>query len=404
MTAALKSIVEAAQDGAESRRAAKPVASTSAWPPALDLEALSEKEPHPPRSIMEGLPIGYPTGSFGHGGAGKSQIELFRAVCIAAGRPCWGLNVERRRVMFLSCEDRADVLHWRLTRICRYLGITLANLHGWLEAIDLVGRDSLLFATDPRTGNSLTAAYGILAERIHQSGIEVLFADGISDTYGDSEIARGPVKRFINSLLALIPPDSGAVVLIGHVNRATAGNGATTEGYSGSTAWHNSCRARWYLYPEIEQGEDNARARRTGKLILELQKSNHGEIGTSIEFAWDDDAHLFIGQVTAASLFDVRHQQREEQRGILLALQACTRAAIVVPAATTGRRTAYHVLTAQAACPDSLRSGKPAVRRFWREIEALRAMGHVRDDSIRRADRHYTATLALTPEGLRACG
>lgn len=392
---------QARHNGAEVLAAAP---ATTSWPPPLDLAALATREPEAPRSIMEGVPIGYATGTFGHGGAGKSQIELMRAVCIAAGVPFCGFEVQRRRVMFLSCEDRADVLHWRLTRICRHLGVSLASLRGWMEVVDLVGFDALLYATDPRTGYSITSAYGVLAERIRQHGTEMLIVDGIADTYGDSENARGPVKRFINSMLALIPPATGALILVGHVNRMTAANAQTSEGYSGSTSWHNSCRARWYLYPQTDEDEDGQRCQRTGKLIFELQKSNHGEVGTQIEFSWDNDAHLFIGQTTGLSHFDRMQQQREEQRDILLALRDCTQASITVPAATTGQRTAYHVLMAQTAFPDSLRSGKPSVRRFWREIEALRAMRYVRDDSIRRADRHYTATLTLTPEGLRACG
>lgn len=368
------------------------------WPASLDLETLAEREPQAPQSIMEGVPCGYATGTFGHGGAGKSQIELLRAVCIAAGVPFCGLNIERRRVLFISCEDRADILHWRLTRICAHLGVNLAGLRGWLEIIDLVGRDSILFAPDPRTGHALTMAYGILAERMREYASEVLVLDGITDTFGGNENARGDVKHFVNMLLALIPADTGALILIGHVNKATAGGG-DGEGYSGSTAWHNSARARWYLYPETNQGDDSERIERTGKLIFELQKSNHGEVGAQIEFEWDDDAHLFIGRAKSETTFDRRHQDREERRGALGALRACA----TVPAATTGRRTAYHVLSARPEFPESLRQGKAGIRRFWRHIEELRAMGYVCESSIRRADRHYVATLELTPEGLRAC-
>lgn len=306
--------------------------------------------------------------------------------------------------MFLSCEDRANVLHWRLTRICRHLAIDLANLRGWLHVVDLVGHDALLYATDPRTGNSITPAYGILAERIREQQIEVLIADGTADTYGDSENARGPVKRFINSLLGLIPAETGALILIGHVNRVTAANNITTEGYSGSTAWHNSCRARWYLYQQSEQGDDSQQSRRTGRLIFEVQKSNHGEIGTQIEFEWDADAHLFVGRQVANSLFDLRHQQREERRGILRAFSACATDAVIVPAALTGQRTAYHVLSVQPLFPESLRGGgKPKTRRFWRHIEELRQMRAIAESVYRRTNRHEGSQLVLTPEGLRQC-
>ena len=67
---------------------------------------------------MQGLPIGYLSLLAGHGGVGKTSIAKYLAACIGAGRPFFGLPVERRRVLYLSCEDRADVLHWRLARIC----------------------------------------------------------------------------------------------------------------------------------------------------------------------------------------------------------------------------------------------------------------------------------------------
>ena len=107
-----------------------------------------------------------------------------------------------------------------------------------------------------------------------------------------------------------------------------------------------------------------------------------------------------LGMVT----FDPKHQdraERAERNGVMRAFAACAAASIAVPAATTGRRTAYHVLSAQPDFPETLR-GTPGV--FWRQIDKLRATGAVRDSSIRRADRHYVATLEATTEGARACG
>jgi RecA-family ATPase len=45
-------------------------------------------------------------------------------VCIALGIPFFGIETARRRVFYLSCEDRESVLHWRLAHICSYLGVT----------------------------------------------------------------------------------------------------------------------------------------------------------------------------------------------------------------------------------------------------------------------------------------
>ncbi len=378
----------------------------AAWPHPLNLAALAESEPKPPKFIIaDWLPAGYATLLAGHGGVGKSTIALHLAVCIAAGLPFFGLNVGRRRVLYLSCEDRENVLHWRLSRICSHLAVNLASLSNWLNVVDLVGHGAVLWERDPRTGYTVTAAYGQLAQRMEEHHAEVLIVDGVSDTFAGGENVRHEVKRFINALVALIPQDKGAVLLVGHIAKPNASGAQTTEGYSGSTAWHNSVRARWYLYPETAQSDDSNQSDRTGDLILELQKSNMGRTDRSMRFAWDDQTHLFLGrEVIARTAPDRAHRDRVERAGVLAALKLCAAAtpAIIIPAATTGRRTAFHALSACREFPDSLR-GRQSVRRFWRHIEALRHMGWVTEASYRRANRHFIAQLMLSSEGMRQC-
>lgn len=369
------------------------------WPAAIDLESLAEREPERPKFIInDWLPVGYATLLAGHGGVGKSGIALNLSVCIAAGIPFFGLETQRRRVLYLSCEDRESVLHWRLTRICTHVGIQLAALRGWLEIVDLVGHDVVLWERNQQTGNTLTPAFGRLEERMEEYQSELLVVDGISDTFAGNENARTEVKRYVNGLVSLIPEDSGAVLLVGHIAKPSAANSSTSEGYSGSTGWHNSARARWYLYPETTQAEDGERER-TGTLTLELQKSNLGRTDQEMKFSWDDSAHMFTGRRTeAASQIERSIKDRVEREGILAALRACATATpqVDVPAATTGRRTAFHVLSIRPEFPDSLKPGRKAeMKRFWRQIEELRAMGNIRDASITRADRHKVQVLEL---------
>lgn len=378
-------------------------AAKHSWPAPLDLAALSGHEPRQPQFIVpDFIPAGYATLLAGHGGVGKSAIALYLAVCIALGLLWAGVACAARCVLYLSCEDREGVLHWRLDRICRHLGISLAELAGRLFILDLVGHDSILWDRDPKTGYTVTPGYGQLCEHMQRSGAEVLFVDGITDTYAGSNATASEVKRYVNALVGLVPPDTGAAVLLGHVSRPTAANSVTTEGYGGTTGWHNAVRSRMYLYPETEQADDAGRPERTGRLLLELQKSNLGRIDRAISWRWDDDAHLFLPEA-APTEFDRQHQSREERRGILLALKACMAASIIVPAAMSGPRTSYIALRDRPEFPQSMRSGKPAVRRFWREIEALRQLKQVDEESYERSNRHKALKLVLTQEGLRQC-
>lgn len=371
------------------------------WPEPLDMLALHRTAPVPPGHIIDPLiPKDCVTLYSGHGGAGKSTVSGLQAVCTAVGQAFAGYATEKHIVLYVSCEDREAIMHWRLKHICDYLGVTIADLHGKLHVLDMVGHDAVLWRHDPKEGGKTTNAYAQLQDVIKATGASVIYLDGVADVYGGNENDRGQVKQFVNALTALIPA-GGALVLIGHTNKATATAATSNEGYSGSTAWHNSARSRLVHYPETDSDDDHG-AIRTGRMILEQQKANHAEAGARIVWTWDSSAHLFVPE-SAPMHVDRKHQADEERRGILLAMRSCAIGEIPVPAATTGRRTAFHVLAAQPAFADSMRSGKPAVRRFWREMEQLRAIKLITEGSIRRADRHLLRTYELTPEGMRVC-
>jgi hypothetical protein len=196
-------------------------------------------------------------------------------------------------------------------------------------------------------------------------------------------------------------PIDGALVLIGHIAKPTA-SGVGGEGYSGSTQWHNAVRARWYLFPETEQDDDKGRPQRTGKLTLELQKSNHGKIDQAVTFAWDEDAHMFLPVDTfGVSRIDRKHRDDAERRGIAYALLGCERAGIIVPSASQGKRTALNVLVLRPEFPVALRTAKG---RFWTQIEALRQIRWIDEIEYRRKDRHHGAQFVLTQEGRGQCG
>jgi RecA-family ATPase len=377
--------IEAYADAAETTR--------SSWPAPLDLRALLGTPAEQPQMIIpDWLPAGYATLLAGHGGAGKSSIALRLAVCVALGRPWFGMPCEPRRVLYLSCEDRASVVHWRLRRIADAELLTTpeqTTLAGALSIVDLVGHDSMLYQRYAH-GSGVAPSFAELSRLMRETGANVVFVDGVADTYGASENDRAEVKRYVNTLVQLVGAD-GAVVLVGHVNKPTAAASATSEGYSGSTGWHNSSRARWYLYPETEHTDDGMSA--TGALVLALQKTNLGRDDQAIRLRWDDDAHLFEVEA-GASRFDAKVRDTAEQRGIVDAIREVIARGDYVPAAAQGPRTALHVLSACSAFPAELknRSGK---RRFWRHIEALRANSTLRESSIYAKHKRTVATLVL---------
>jgi hypothetical protein len=88
---------------------------------------------------------------------------------------------------------------------------------------------------------------------------------------------------------------------------------------------------------------------------------------------------------------------------VLRAIVASTDAGVYVPAALTGQRTSWHVLSERPEFPGSLRDGRDGRRRFWRVIEGLRQMRLIDEATIRRTNRHQTLTLVATTEGRAEC-
>jgi hypothetical protein len=374
------------------RLAATPLQSvslSSPLPAPLDLARLSTTEPRNPRFIVQDwLPPGVATLFGGHGGSGKSYVALALLVCIAAGRPWCGLRVRRRRVLYLSCEDRSDVLHWRLEQICAHLGVDMAALDGWLAIVDMVDTDALLMRSERSGSLAPTSVYEAVRHMMRDR--DVLVADSLTDVYGGDENDRSQIKAFINALLRLIDARRGAVLLIGHVNKPTAASNNTTEGYSGSTQWHNAVRSRWYL----------TREGATPRRLLHRQKNNYGADGEmQIEFVWDEERKVFTAENQDAGSRDERkrQEQRDEEDAVLAALRQCRENGVHVPAAKTGQKTGYHVLEETGRLPDYMNSGEGARRgrtTFWAAVGRLTRAGVIRLGSA-TVQRRKIAVLEL---------
>jgi hypothetical protein len=360
--------------------------SPAVGPALLDLHALAASDPHAPRFVVDGwLPEGESTLFAGHGGAGKSLVGLTAAVCIAAGRAFFGLRCERRRVLFLSYEDTADVLHWRLRRVCEMLGVDLASLAGWLFVFDASASGEPLHV-ETRDGLLSTEAFDWLRQQIDATRAEVLMVDGTSDAFGGNENSRSQVRAFVRALRLLVPR-SGAVLLLHHVDAASA-HGASPKGYSGSTAWHNSCRARWYLrLADDSAGEDADPSR----VVVDLRKSNHGKPGAMLPLLFSDVAGCFMSDVERATGVELRLRQIDERAAVLDLIRAAEVEGEPMPAATRGERSA-HAFAEARGLPATL-TGKRGRVRFYAHVEALRAARAVFIEAVKRPNRHFAEVI-----------
>jgi len=272
--------------------------------PVSVFDVLTNPAP-PPAFVWDGyLPRGVVALMGAHGGTGKSTIALMLGVCAALGRPLFGVDTEPCKTVFVSLEDGANIVRHRLAGICRAWGIDPMALHGRLHIVDGTEHPEL-FAAETRGAGETTATYFELRRLVQLEGVGLVVVDNASDAYGGDEIQRRQVRAFMRALVEVARLTNCAVMLLAHVDKATSRNKKAEggEGYSGSTAWHNSARSRLFL----TRGDD-------GLLTLEHQKSNLGKCRDPLALEWPDGGlpQLVQGAVFDAEGFNMRQQGRAD--------------------------------------------------------------------------------------------
>lgn len=263
---ALQSLLEAAQ---------APDAPEPLLKPVSVADVFTHPAP-PPQYIWDGYaPRGVVTLLGAHGGTGKSTIALMLAVSAALGRPLFDVDTEPCATLFVSLEDGAGIVRHRLAGICGAWGINPQTLTG-LHIVDGTEHPEL-YSAESRGAGEPTPAYAELAQLVQSRGAGLVVVDNASDAFGGDEIQRRQVRAFMRALVEVAKANHAAVLLLAHVDKNTskARKAEGGEGYSGSTAWHNSARSRLFL----SRAED-------GTLTLEHQKSNLGKMREPLMLEW----------------------------------------------------------------------------------------------------------------------
>lgn len=176
----------------------------------------------------------------GAGGAGKSQIAQQVGTALTIGRPF--IDAIERPITALGwfCEDEHNELWRRQAAICRYFSVGMAELAGKFTIDARVGLDNTLFA-ESHGALSWTTLRNQLVEQVNDLEADLLIIDNIAQTFACNENDRHAVTAFVNGLLGVRPDKPFTVMLLGHPSKATGSE------FSGSTAWENAVRMRWYL-------------------------------------------------------------------------------------------------------------------------------------------------------------
>jgi RecA-family ATPase len=188
-----------------------------------------------------------PTLLAGAGGIGKTLIAQTIATALVIGQNFVDEIAEPYRVLFWACEDEHDELWRRQVAICDYFGISLASLKDKLIIEPRLGCDNTLYSM-VFGRPAWTPLKDELRDQVNDYKADTVFLDNIAQTYGANENDRHHVTTFVNGIIGVGGP-TFSPILMGHPSR-----GVGSE-FSGSSAWENAVRMRWYMGAHLPDQE-----------------------------------------------------------------------------------------------------------------------------------------------------
>ncbi len=320
----------------------------------------------------------------GHGGSGKSQLALAWLAHIACGRDWGGVSVTQGKALCLSLEDRADIVRYRLRRICQVYELPIEEVIANLTVVCATGDNPL--AVEQTQGGVRTLQFTRAMDELQTlaAGMDCICIDNASDAYAGDEIMRRQVRAFVSGLARLAAAHDAAVLLLVHIDKASAkaGSGGDDEAYSGSTGWHNSARSRVAISTNKQDGTT----------VLRHAKANHG--AKRPELPIEFEGGVLVPRERSAT---IEHIEREnDDLKLLAAFRAAASTGEVVPAAQAGPRTWFHVL---GDYPEFAPFTKGAGRQRARAaLLRLKRAGQVVETEHRNSQRKPISVLELAQE------
>lgn len=260
----------------------------------------------------------------GAGGIGKTLVAQTIATALALGRHFVDEVSAPAKVLFWACEDDHDELWRRQVAICRYFGVTLDSLEGRLVIEPRLGCENTLFglAFGQPTWTGLREE---LREQVNDYGSDLLILDNIGQLFGCSENDRHHVTAFVNGLAGLSERPLTSM-LLGHPAKAAGSE------FSGSTAWENAVRMRWFLGHSLPDQPDSAAAE-DGVRYLAKRKSNYS-VNDWRRLTYQEGVYVPENPRAATGGYGAQSRKDDARRCVLNALAKISEAGLVSTAST----------------------------------------------------------------------
>ena len=345
----------------------------------VNLERLLNATAERPRFAIEPhVPLCVVTMIGGHGGTGKTVLALVLAAHKAAGHRWAGLEMPLGRVLFVSLEDDGSRVLYRLLRIAEHYGLDVEALKANLVVLDGSNSEAALVTELAEFGVRRLVATATMEElREMASGFDLVIVDNASDAFDADENHRRMVRAFLRMLGQIARDNDAGVVLLAHIDKSAARYGAAGNTYSGSTAWHNSCRSRLALV-ECDGG-----------LELRHEKSNFGPKAPTLRLAWAEHGVLIpLGEAPQADSADLEG----DAVAVLAAIRAAAAQGVRVGAGRSGPGNTLATLSTFAALPKRLKGagGRDA---FWGAVGHLQATNRIEVREEWSGSRHQQRSL-----------
>src|SRR5262249_25812585 len=153
-----------------------------------------------------------------------------------------------------------------LEPIAAHFGVSRSDvMMAGLHPMDFVGRDAVLGFADRTERLRPTPLFESLKRDALRIRPRLIVIDTVADAFAGKENDRAQTRQFINLLPGMGAESGAAIIIASHPSLTGI---ASDTGLSGSTAWHNSVRARAYFKSLTEDNDDGLR-------VLEFRKNNY---------------------------------------------------------------------------------------------------------------------------------
>jgi RecA-family ATPase len=287
--------------------------------PLLNMRRWDDEDaPRQEWAVSDRIPIGHVSLFSGEGGAGKSLIAQQLGVCHVRGLDWFDAPTRQGPALIIDAEDGESVIHKRLADIVAHHGLKFADVRDDLHVSSLAGKDAVLAVFDRKSGKmEPTALYNGLLEMVGDLKPVMTTLAASADFFAGDEVDRAQVRQFIQLLTRLAMLAHGAVVLISHPSLSGIASGT---GLSGSTAWHNSVRSRFYLKAKDHDGEDGEPDTDLREIVF--KKNNYGPVAEAITLRYRNG--LFVPASTLLPTADAAARMAEADQLFLSLLRLFT--------------------------------------------------------------------------------